>query len=352
MRSREGSLAPGVCHYHGPLGGHLLRHPADGGQAPRQLHRRDHAVRRRPGPCRPGDLLHRRPARRHGAVRPGRPPRPHLRHGGDPDRGRPGPRALPALPPGGRDGARRAELAAVERDAARRAQPHAPVPRQVGRAARDGLRRAALLPGAPVGRRARLPRPRGPGGGGPARAPRAHAPHRGALQQPLRRDARGARAPDPRGRRARARPPGARPQDVHHRRLGAGHGLRARRARHDPPQVQARGGRLGARDRPPRGQAGDREPDRDRRGRPRALAGGDRARVRAAPATATSRPPWPTRWSIGWPRSASATTSCAATRPRSSRSSTTGAGKARAISSRTLLDVREAMGVGPVRRGA
>ena len=189
------------------------------------------AVRRRPGSRRPGDLLHRRPARGDRPVRAGRAARPHVRHRGHPDRRRARPRALHPLPPGRRDGARRAELAAVERHAARRAQPHAPVPRQVGRAARAGLRRAALLPGAPVRRRARLPRPRGAGGGGPARAPGAHAAHRGALQQPLRRDARGARAPDPRGRRARARPAGARPQDVHHRRLRAGHGLRARRAR-------------------------------------------------------------------------------------------------------------------------
>ena len=41
---------------------HLLRHPAHRAQAPRQLHRSDHPVRRRPGPRR-GHLLHRRPAR-------------------------------------------------------------------------------------------------------------------------------------------------------------------------------------------------------------------------------------------------------------------------------------------------
>ena len=43
--------------------GHLLRHPAHRAQAPRQLHRGDPPVRRGPGPRRPGDLLHRRPAR-------------------------------------------------------------------------------------------------------------------------------------------------------------------------------------------------------------------------------------------------------------------------------------------------
>ena len=43
-------------------------------------------------------------------------------------------------------------------DRDRRAQPHAPVPRQVGRAAPARLRRPADLPGAPGRRRARLPR--------------------------------------------------------------------------------------------------------------------------------------------------------------------------------------------------
>ncbi len=46
----------------------LLRHPAHGAQAPGQLHRRDHPVRRRPGPRR-GDLLRRRPARDHRRLR-------------------------------------------------------------------------------------------------------------------------------------------------------------------------------------------------------------------------------------------------------------------------------------------
>ena len=48
---------------------HLLRNPADRPQAPRQLHRRDRPVRRRPG-ARRGDLLHRRPARDDGRLRP------------------------------------------------------------------------------------------------------------------------------------------------------------------------------------------------------------------------------------------------------------------------------------------
>ena len=138
----------------------------------------------------------------------------------------------------------------------RRAQPHAPVPRQVRRAAAAGLRRAAALPGAAGRRRARLPRPRGAGGGGPARAPRADARRRPALQRALRRPPRRPRSPDPHGGRPRARPADAGAQDVDHGRQRPGHGPRARRARRDPQEVQARGDRLGHGDPPRRGQAG------------------------------------------------------------------------------------------------
>ena len=136
--------------------------------------------------------------------------------------------------------------------ARRRAQPDAPVPRQVGRAARAGVRRAALLPRAAGGRRARLPRARGAGRRGPARAPRAHARRRRAVQRALRRDLLVVpehRIPD--GRRAGARPPGARrarcPRPAGTR---AGHGVRARRARRHPAQVPARRDRLRPRHRP------------------------------------------------------------------------------------------------------
>ena len=91
------------------------------------------AVRRRAGPRRPGDLLHRRPARDHRRLRPGRAARARPRHDGDADRRRARPRALHPLPPGRRARAHRAVLAALERHRGRRAQPHAPVPRQVGR---------------------------------------------------------------------------------------------------------------------------------------------------------------------------------------------------------------------------
>ena len=53
---------------------HLQRHPAHRAQAPRQLPRRDPAVRGGPGPRRPGDLLHRGPARHERDLRPGGAP--------------------------------------------------------------------------------------------------------------------------------------------------------------------------------------------------------------------------------------------------------------------------------------
>ena len=72
-RAHARSGPPRPCGGAGPLSSpavrHLLRHPADRAQAPRQLHRRHHAVRGRPGSRRPGDLLHRRPALDHGRVR-------------------------------------------------------------------------------------------------------------------------------------------------------------------------------------------------------------------------------------------------------------------------------------------
>ncbi len=95
-----------------PAPAHLQRHPADRPQAPRQLHRRDPPVRRGPGSRRPGDLLHRRPARDHGLLRPGRAAGEALRHHGDPARGRARPGALHPLPPVRRARAHRADLAA------------------------------------------------------------------------------------------------------------------------------------------------------------------------------------------------------------------------------------------------
>ena len=97
---------------------------------------------------------------------------------------------------------------------------------------------------------------------------------------------------------------------------------------------------------PRRRQGGDREPDRDPRGRPRRRPGGDRGRVRRLWLRGLQDAPSPTRSSSTWRRCASATRSCAATRWRSRRSSAPGREKARAIASATLADVRDAMGVG------
>ena len=77
-------------------------------------------------------------------------------------------------------------------------------------AARARVRGPALLPGPDGRRRARLPRRRGAGGGGPARAHRADARRRRGVQQALRRDARGPRGQHPDGRRPHPRPAGAR----------------------------------------------------------------------------------------------------------------------------------------------
>ena len=197
---------------------HLLRHPADRPQAPRQLHRRDPPVRRGPGPRRAGDLLHRRPARDLGRLRPGRAARAPLRHDRDPARRRPRPRALHPLPPVRRPRAHRADLAALRGHRPRRPQPHAPVQGQVGEAARAGLRGALLLPGAAGRRRARLQGHRGAGRRRPAPARRADAGDRPPLQRALRRDPGRARAPHPRGRRPDHGPAGARAEDVDDRR--------------------------------------------------------------------------------------------------------------------------------------
>ena len=113
---------------------HLLRHPADRPQAPRQLHRRDPPVRRGPGPRRPGDLLRRRPALDLGRLRPRRPARARLRHRRDPARRRPRPRALHLLPPVRRARAHRADLAALRGHLPRRPQPDDPVQGKVGEA--------------------------------------------------------------------------------------------------------------------------------------------------------------------------------------------------------------------------
>ena len=161
-----------------------------------------------------------------------------------------------------------------------------------------------------------------------------------------------ARAPDPRRRRAdraTCRSPSARCRRPAAPRQGTVLVL-------DEPdairqEVQARGDRLRQRDRARPRQARDLEPDRDPRHRARDARRRTSSATSPAPAaTASSRPRSATRSRPGWRRCASATPSCAATRPRS-RTCWPPAPRRRARSpSETLADVREAMGVGPVRR--
>ena len=188
----------------------------------------------------------------------------------DPARRGARPRPLHAVPPGRRARAHRAVLAAHVGHRRRRAAAHAPVPRQVGRAARARLRGAALLPGAAGRRRARLPRRRGAGRRGPARAPRADARRRAALQLALRRrrsscpstaSPRSARGSwTCRTRRGRCRRPAASEQGTVYV-LDEPDG--------DREEVQARRHRLRLGDPPRAGQARRHEPDRNPRGRAR-----------------------------------------------------------------------------------
>ena len=89
----------------------------------------------------------------------------------------------------------------------------------------------------------------------PAAAPRARARRRRAVQHALRR--RRSRCPDgdlPGDRRADHGPAGADEEDVDDRRHAAGHGADARPARRDPQEGQERGHRLGQRGAPRRRQ--------------------------------------------------------------------------------------------------
>ena len=125
---------------------------------------------------------------------------------------------------------------------------------------------------------------RGAGRGGPARAPRADARHRAPLQRALRRDARGARAPDPDGRRARARPAGAGERKMS---TTGGSEQGTVYVLDEPDAIRRKFKRAvtdsGAEVRARRRQARDHEPDRDPRGRARRHARGGRARLRRAP---------------------------------------------------------------------
>ena len=259
---------------------HLLRDPAHGTQAPGQLHRRDPPLRRGPG-ARRGDLLHRRPPRADRALRPGRPARAPVRHARHPARRGAGPGAQRPLPPERHARAHRAVLAAGRGHPAGRPQPDAPVPRQVACAARARRRRAALLPGAHGGRRARLPRRRGAGGEDQREhlelmrdvARRVNARFgEGLLVVPEGRIPEvGARIMDLQEPTRKMSTTGA---------LGGGHALRPRRPRGDREEAQARGDGLRHGDPAGSGQARRVEPHRRPRGRPRDDAGRGRGRPR------------------------------------------------------------------------
>ena len=207
-----------------PPRAHLQRHPADRAQAPRQLHRGDPRLSRGPGARRPGDLLHRRPARHERLVRPEGAARLRARHDGDADGRRARPGALHPVSPVRRGRALGAVLAALVGHALRRSPAHDPVQGQVGARAAAGPDQPVPLPGAPGGRHPALQGRPGAGGRGPAPAPRAGARDRAALQLDLRRGVRRARGRDPEDRSADHGPPEPRHEDVDHRR----HGGRAR----------------------------------------------------------------------------------------------------------------------------
>ena len=225
VRARYARVAGGTrpCarrHYCFRSDAHLQRDPADRTQAPGQLHRRDHAST---SPARTG-ATRRSTASSTCTRSPSATTPPSCASASTT---RPRSSSPPAWIPSAASSSARATCRSTPSSCwllssvteLGRAEPHAPVPRQVGRPARAGLRRPAHVPGAAGRRRARLPRRRGAGGRGPARAPRAHARRRRALQHPLRRDARRPEHRIPEVGARITRPPGARAQDVDDRRL-------------------------------------------------------------------------------------------------------------------------------------
>ena len=239
-------------------------------------------------------------------------------------------------------------LAARVGDVARRAQPHAPVPRQVGRAARSSSRR-----GCSSTRSSRPPTcsPTAPTrcrwGRTSASTSSSCATSRGAS---TRASARSLVVPE-----HRIPVVGARVRDLQEpeRKMSTTGGTEQGTVYvlDEPDAIRRKFRRAvtdsGTRDRARARQAGRVQPDRDPRRGARRGPRGDRARVRRRAATASSRPPSATRWPSGWRRCASATPSCGATRRRSRSMLAAGAEKARAIACGDVADVRDAMGVGP-----
>ena len=195
---------------------------------------------------------------------------------------------------------------------------------------------------------------RGAGRRGPARAPRADARRRAALQRPLRRrrgSARRARAPHPRGRRADHGPAGADAQDVHDRRLAS----RAPCTCSTSPTRSRRSSRAPSPTRAARCAAIREKPGVTNLIEILAAVRGveparDRGRVRAGAATASSRAPSAAAV-VDYLAPVRERYAAAARRrgARSRRSSPTAPQRAHAIAADTLADVRERMGVGAPR---
>ena len=300
----------------------------------------------------PGDLLHRRPARDLGRLRPGRAARARsttptailLAAGLDPER---------CVLFRQSDVREHTELtwllSAGHRP--RRPQPHAPSSRKSRRSERE-LASAALFyyPVLMAADVLAYRADRGPGRRRPAPARRADAGDRPPLQRALRRDPGRARAPDPRGRRPDHGPAGAGAEDVDHRRHRGRHRARPRRAgRRSARSSAAPSPTPAARSSRRARQGRDHEPDRHPRRRPRDQPRRGRARVRGRRLRRLQEGRRRGAWSSSWRRSASATPSCAPTRRRWRRRSPPGAEKARAIAAPMLADVRERMGFGPSR---
>ena len=125
----------------------------------------------------------------------------------------------------------------------------------------------------------------------------------------------------------------------------AGHGLRARRARRDHEEVQARGHRLRDGDRPRARQARHLEPDRAARGDPRDERRGRSSASSPTRATATSRSRWGRRSSSTSRPVRERYTELRADEAELGRILAKGAEGARALAAETLADVRERMGV-------
>ena len=220
-----------------------------------------------------------------------------LRHGRDPARRRPRSRALHPLPPGRRrtsTPSSRWLLGAVtawgDLNRMHQWKEKRELLEQQPGALR--LRRALQLPGPAGRRRARLPRHRGPGRRRPAPAHRADARDRAPLQRALRRDdlvVPEHRIPEVGARIMDLQDPTRKMSTTGGSEQGTVYVL-------DEPdairkKVEERGHRLGhARSAAATDKAGDREPDRDPLGRSAGSSPEEvEARVRRAPATATSR---------------------------------------------------------------